>query len=89
MILESWTLKTQVQEYYVDNDGELHQDKERYKRETTKRGCPDIVHLCHPLFQTIPISNIRCGLWAPVPDSDKLFDDYDLKCPDAAYVMVV
>jgi hypothetical protein len=87
VILESWTLKTQVQEYYVDNDGELHQDKERYKRETTKRSRSDIVHLRHPLFRTIPVSNIRCGLWA-VPDSD-VFDDYNLKRPDAAHVMVV
>jgi hypothetical protein len=87
VILESWTLQTQIQEYYVDKDGKLHQDKERYFRETTKRSRSDIVHLRHPLFQTIPISNIMCGLWA-VPDSD-MFDDYELNRADAAHVMVV
>jgi hypothetical protein len=87
VILESWTLETQVQEYYVDSNGGLHQDKDRYLRETTKRSRLDIVHLRHPLFRTIPVSSIMCGLWA-VPDSD-MFDDYDLHRYDAAHVMVV
>jgi hypothetical protein len=42
VILESWTLETQVQEYYVDSNGGLHQDKDRYLRETTKRSRSDI-----------------------------------------------
>jgi hypothetical protein len=87
VLLESWTLETQIDDYYLSEDGEYHQDKARHRRDCKEGKTSRQIRSREALFWTIPISSIKCGLFA-IPDLP-MFDAYNINSEDAAHVMVV
>jgi hypothetical protein len=87
VLLESWTLETKIDDYYMSGDGEYHQDKARHRQDRKEGKTSKPIQSREALFRTIPITSIKCGLFA-IPDSP-MFDAYDINSEDAAHVMVV
>lgn len=78
VLIESWTFETVKERYYETKDGQLHKDKQPQSK---------VVSRLEPVYRPVPISNIKCGIWA-IPDQDMFAIEMAVR-NESAHLMVV
>jgi hypothetical protein len=80
VLIESWTLEAETHKLYKGQDGAL------YEKKPSGSGYHEVICL-RPTYRTVPITAIKCGIWA-VPDTD-IFADFQPIRKDSFHIMVV